>query len=147
MNDPTITSAEGSIESSHRGYEIPTPDLHDLLRAPPIDLDRLLEQCLDSLSFALTMLDEFERTSFTRLAAFDAAQTEHNHAAVATQAHALKGVAGILAADSMMETCSNLESATKLADWNQTGDLIQQLHQEAQRAIDFIPSIRTPTSA
>lgn len=45
-----------------------------------------------------------------------------------------------------METCSNLETLAKQeADWNLTRILVQQLHHELQRAIDFVPVIHTTT--
>ena len=112
-----------------------------MLLAPPIDRDWLLEQCVDNLDFALTLLNEFEKSSPARLDAFDAALAAHNHAAIADQAHALKGVAGILAANSLMQVCANLESTAADADWNHTRDLIRQLRHELQRMLDFIPHI------
>lgn len=51
--------------------------------------------------------------------------------------------ASILAADALRETCSNLASfAKKNADGDQTGNLVQQLHREIPRILDFIPNIR-----
>lgn len=143
MDAATITPTQDSIQTSHRAYELPTGDFQDLLAAPPIDRDRLLDQCLGNLDFALMLLDEFAKTSPSRLEGFDAALAERNHATIATKAHALRGTAGILAANALMETCANLESSAKQdADWNLTHNLVQQLHHEIQRAIDFIPVIR-----
>lgn len=143
MSATTIIPNEGSIQTSHHAYELLAGDFQDLLSAPPIDRDRLLDQCLGNVDFALMLLDEFAKTSPSRLDGFDVALAEHNHATIATKAHALRGTAGILAADALMETCSNLESfAKKNADWDLTGHLVQQLHAEIQRAIDFIPTIR-----
>ena len=143
MSVTTIIPNAGSIQASHHAYELLAGDLHDLVSAPPIDRDRLLDQCLGNVDFALMLLDEFAKTSPSRLDGFDAALAEHNHATIATKAHALRGTAGILAADALMETCSNLESfAKKNADWDLTSNLVQQLHHEIQRAIDFIPAIR-----
>lgn len=140
MTASAITPAVVPIASSRRCCEVSQD-------SRPIDRDCLLEQCLDSLSFALQMLDDFASTSPSRLVAFDAALAELNGAAIATQAHSFKGVAGVLAANALSEICSSLESAAKVDDWDQTRDLIQQLHQEAQRAIDFIPSIRESANA
>lgn len=137
---------QGSMQASHHGYELPTRDIQDLLLTPPIDHARLLDQCLGNVDFALMLLDEFAKTSPSRLDGFDVALAERNHATIATKAHALRGTAGILAANALMETCSNLESHAKQeADWNLTRTLVQQLHHEIQRAIDFIPVIRATT--
>jgi Amt family ammonium transporter len=142
MNATCFTPTNRSIQPSQHTYELPEQDFQDLLPAPPIDCDRLLEQCVGNLDFALTLLDEFEKTSHSRLAAFDAALAAGNHTSIASRAHALRGVAGILTADALVEICSNLESLCKERDWNRTRDLIQQLHHEVQRTIDFIPTIR-----
>lgn len=137
----TIPTAR-AIHPSPGTYELPARDLQDLQSAPPIDRNQLLEQCVNNWNFALMLLDEFKKTSPSRLDAFDAALVERNHAAISAKAHGLKGVAGILAANNLMEICSNLESTTSHADWDQTRDLIQQLHHEMQRTIDDIPNIR-----
>ena len=136
-----ITPTESSIPLSHRAYELPAQDLRDLLPGPPIGRDLLLKQCLGNVDFALTLLHEFEKTSPARLAAFDAALAQHDHDAVVCQAHGLKGVAGILAFNNLMEICSNLESTTSLADWNHTHGLIHQLRGEVQRILEDIPKL------
>lgn len=142
MSALAITSVADSIESLHLGYELPASDLRDLLPASPVDRERLLDQCLSSMSFALMMLEEFTKSSPARLAAFDAALANHNFVAIASQAHALKGVAGILAADTLLQSCSQLESAAKSDDKPETHALVQRLHHEVQRVIDFIPTLQ-----
>lgn len=142
MSVTNFTPPECSIPPSHGGNELPVHELHDLLTAPPIDRDRFFERFLDNLEIAQTLLDEFVTTGQSHLEAFDTALAQHNHAAISGKAHGLKGVAGLMAAGALVEICSKLESAATDADWNQTRDLIQQLHHEMQRAIDFIPKIR-----
>ncbi len=135
MNATTVTAAKCSTHPSHRALE---------LHAPPIDRDRLLERCLDNVDFALDLLEAFESTCPARLAAFDAALAERNHDAIADETHKFKGVVSILGGNTLMRIFLNMEAATKDADWNQTRDLIQQLHHEVRRTIDFIPNIRAP---
>ena len=94
------------------------------------------------MDFALLLLDEFEATSQSRLDAFHVAMAAHDHETLAAKAHALRGVAGILAAQTLMEHCANLEFAAAHADWNRTSELIPQLHAELQRTIEFIPTVR-----
>ena len=135
-----MAPTECSIHPSHRDYQQSTDDLQDLLPAPPIDRVRLLEQCLGNVDFALSLLDEFDKTSPARLDGFDAALAQHDHDAVVCQAHGLKGVAGILAFNHLTGICSNLESTTSHADWNQMHDLIQKLRREVQRILEDIPN-------
>lgn len=113
-----------------------------MLPSPPIDRDWLLGNCSDSVDFALSQLNEFATTCPSRFKDFETALTDHSRASISSRAHALKGVAGILAAGTLMEFCSNLESTSDNDDWNSTRDLIQQLRDETQRVIDFIPSVR-----
>ncbi len=142
MNAITVASTAYSSHSPHRATELPAHEFQELLSAPPIDRDRLLERCMNNVDFALTLLDAFEATSPARLAAFDAALAEHDCAAIASEAHGFKGVVSVLAGNALRQICLNLETATKDADWNQTRDLVQQLRHEVQRLIDFIPNIR-----
>lgn len=142
MSAIAITTTELLTQRSHCGFELPAGDFQDLLPAPPINLDQLREQCMGDLDFALMLLDEFEKTSQSRLDAFDAVLFEQNHSALTSKAHALKGVAGILGASALMEICENLESQSSDTDWNQTRDLIEQLYHEYQRTIAFIPTVR-----
>lgn len=134
--------AEALLQEINDLLESPAIDSRDRLPAPPFDRVRLLERCLDNLEFALVLLDEFETTSESRLSGFRTALAEQDRGAIAFKAHALKGVVGILAADALKATCSRLEAAANAADWDKTRDLIQQLEQEMQEAIDFIPHIR-----
>lgn len=136
-NSPT----NNSIPGSHHAAELPASHLRDLLPAPPIDRDRLLELCLDNVEFALVLLQEFETTSQLRLDGFSTALAQQDSAAIVFKAHAFKGVVSILAADALMATCVNLEAAAKTADWDKTRALVQHLHHEMQRAINFIPNI------
>jgi HPt (histidine-containing phosphotransfer) domain-containing protein len=142
MSVTNFTPTECSPTLSPRVNEIPASEFQDLLSVPPIDGAQFFERFLGILDIALPLLDEFVTTSPSHLEAFDTAMAERNHAAISEKAHGLKGVAGIMAAGGLMEICSKLESAAKDADWNQTRGLIQQLHLEMQRAIDFIPSLR-----
>ena len=143
MNAISVNPTECSTHPSYRAFELPARDFQGLLPAPPIDRDRLLERCLNNLGFALTLLDEFEKTSQSSLDAFATALVEGDHATISAKAHGLKGVAGVLTANTLMQICSNLESAAKDADWNQTRDLTLQLNHEMRRIVDFIPNIRT----
>lgn len=143
MNAITVNTAECSPHSSCRAFELPARDFQDLLPAPPIDRDRLLERCLGNLDFALTLLGEFEKTSQSSLDAFAVALAEGDHVTISAKAHSLKGVAGVLSASTLMQICSNLESAAKDTDLNQTRDLTLQLNREIRRIVDFIPNIRT----
>lgn len=142
MNPITITPTERSVSASHHACQLPARDVQDLLPAPPIDSSLFHAQCLGDLDFAATLLEMFETTSSSRLKDFEAALAEGNYDAIAENAHALRGVAGILGATTLIDVCSNLGSNSSRGDRGQTHDLIQTLLHEIQRVIDFIPNMR-----
>ena len=142
MRDVNVAPTECSVTPSRPVDELFPHDSLGQLSAPPIDGDRLVERCFGNLNCIRTLLDEFVATSQSCLDALDAGLAEGNYAAISAKAHGLKGVAGILIANTLKETCSNLESAAKDGDRNRTRDLIQQLHHEIDRTLDFIPRFR-----
>lgn len=140
MSTVTAPELQGQSSSNARVFELPDHDLDALRSAPPIDHARLLRQCCNDKSFVLMMLDEFAKTSQSRLDAFDAALADHDQVAIASHAHALLGVAGILGAGALTEICSNLQSAVSNADnIGLIGELIRQLHDEVGRIIEYRP--------
>ena len=142
MSATHFAPTETSHHSTQHAFEVPAQGLGDVCPVPPIERDRLLERCLNNVDFALMLLGEFEKEHQTRLDALRTALAEKCNTAIASQAHALKGVAGVLAASTLMTTCAVLESAAHQADWDQIREQIEQLHHEMQRAIEFIPNIR-----
>ena len=68
--------------------------------------------------------------------------TERHHATIATKAHALRHRRhlGRRRLDGDVFEAGILRE--KNADWDLTRNLVQQLHHEIQRTIDFIPNIR-----
>lgn len=134
---------ECSDPTSDTAFELSTNDLQDLVSASPIDRDQLLDRCLGNVNFALMLLEEFEKTSPSRLADLDAALTNSNLAAICSQAHGLKGVAGILAANQLMEDCANLEASANDSDMTQTCQWIQKLHEGIRQVNDFIDHFRS----
>lgn len=142
MSAIAVNPADLSPHPSHHPDELPAHDFQNVPPAPPIDRDQLFDRFVGNIDFALTLLNEFAKTSQSELETFDAALSEQNRAAICSKAHGLKGVVSILSANKLMEICSNLESTTSHTDWEQTRNLIQQLHHEMRRTIDDIPNIR-----
>lgn len=136
------TPIQSSIHSLQSACEVPEDDGLSLISTPPIDHIQLLEQCVDSVDFALTMLSEFEMTAQSCVDSMTCAQTERDFVKLASDAHAFRGVAGILAAMTLMELCAELETAAENADWDTSCNLIPQIQIEVQRTIRFIPTIR-----
>jgi Amt family ammonium transporter len=110
--------------------------------APPIEMRLLTDQCLGNLQFALTLLAEFEKTARERMTAIEEYAAQGNLAKVAQVAHALAGVAAILASSQLSETAVALQSAAEQDDAAQTQDLIAQLRAATDRVLDYIPQFK-----
>lgn len=107
-----------------------------------IDFEQFLRQCVGNTNFATSLLNIFEQTCESRRAKFNGAVIEDRNDVIAHEAHALKGVAGILAANKLTDLCVELQAAAEATDWFRIRNLIESLHHEMQRVIDCIPYIR-----
>lgn len=130
------------LNRSMQSFTLPAKDLRELTAGPPIDVAVLTEQCLGNLSFALTLLEEFEKTGLQRVDAIEAQTKRNNLVLVAELTHSLKGVVGILGADALWKITSTLQSAAQDENLVHTFALIPQLRLEMKRVLDYIPSIR-----
>lgn len=130
------------LNRSIQSFSLPPKELKALANLPPIDVALLTEQCLGNLSFALTLLEEFEKTGQERVNAIELHAGRHNLQLVAELSHSLKGVVGILGADALWEVTSNLQAAAQDEDLAHTFALIPQLQLEMKRVLEYIPTIR-----
>ena len=117
-------------------------DVDTRLPFAAIDSEQLLRQCVGNMNFATSLLNVFEQSCESRRAKFDSAMIEDRNDVIAHEAHALKGVAGILAAKKLTDLCTELQSAAEAADWYRIRNLIESLHHEMQRVVDCIPYVR-----
>lgn len=129
-SDEMTVAATVSSELEHR----------DRLAAD-IDLHELLGNCLGMPTFAVSLLDEFARTARSRIEGFESALKEANLSAISELAHALKGVAGVLAARTLRETTIEIETACQAGDLLQTSQLLDTVRNGIQRILHDIPVI------
>ncbi|MBW8368453.1 MAG: response regulator, partial [Arenimonas sp.] len=95
----------------------PLPQTHtDPLPIDPATLDVLTGGDARDIR---ALLDDFLGTTFTDLAELDAARQAGDLAAVARQAHKIKGAARLVGAWPLGEAAAEVESAAKAADWAQ----------------------------
>jgi HPt (histidine-containing phosphotransfer) domain-containing protein len=122
-------------------FALPPADLHALLKRPPIDYSGLLEQSLRKPAFAISLLEAFASTGQDRIIQMEQHLAHGNLDALAEGAHALKGVAGVLAAQAMADFSAALEMAGRESDVARVQLLVPQLRQEIQRVLDDIPRL------
>lgn len=111
--------------------------------APVIDAQALLTRCMGDVSFACLLLDELETSGLTHLNKIRQQARQQNATGIAEAAHALKGAAGIMCAESVAKLAAEIEQAGRAAE---LGDgieaMIRDLSDEMQRCLDGLPQLR-----
>lgn len=116
-------------------------DLLELLGRLPIDLPQLVENCMGESLFAASMLEEFARTALPQLERFERQLREGDYHKVEQVVHGLRGVAGILGANTLLEVNSDIENACKTSSHDRVHQLSHSLRQEVERVLLAIPSL------
>ena len=89
---------------------------------PPIDRDALLARCMGNLEFAQSLLSDFEGDLPERVEQIArACPTSATPSAAAESAHALKGAAGMVTAESLQALAAEIEAAGKTGDLADVG--------------------------
>lgn len=112
---------------------------------PAIDVRLLTEQCLGNLAFGVSLLEKFQATADERIRNLKAKAEHRDFPALAEMAHSLKGVVGILGAEPLLDSTSNLQQAAECKDPEYVDELIPQIEHELQRLFDEIPRLRSLT--
>ena len=144
-----LDAIEGLLAVSNVARSSPTAApvlVHDTDAQPPIDTAALMARCMGNLEFAMVLLADFEDelpTSVGRIvehvASGDARET-------AEAAHFLKGAAGTMEARPLRALAAEIELAGREGDLARAASLVEQLHEETQRCLQFIPDLQAQTS-
>ena len=141
MSDSTTHSPTVS-QQSESSFVLPQTELRDLLTQAPLDVPALTAHCMGNLDFGLKLLEEFQKDALDRVETIDREVMLGNLNAVGEMAHSLKGVAAILAANSLRDVSIALQSAAQEGDVSRLQNLVQQLRGEMRRLLDYIPLVR-----
>ena len=113
-----------------------------LTAATPIDTAALFARCMGDVEFAVSPLDEMGRTGPDRVEQIARHTAAGNAVAAAEAAHLLKGTAGIIAAEPVRALAEQIEAAGKSGRLEGIAETVDQLRQEMQRCVAFVPEIR-----
>ena len=102
---------------------------------------------LDQVDVALSLLSDFERDLPKRVDQIVERIRQGDAPAAAESAHALKGAAGIVTAESLRMLAAEIEAAGKAGDLTRIASLADQLRAEAQRCLRFIPELQERINA
>lgn len=132
--------------STMKTISLPASDRHALetasASAPPIDSEVLFARCMGNVSFALALLGELEASGKQQVDAIVLHATSDEPHAVAEAAHALKGAAAIIGAESLRGKAAEIEAAGHEGDTSLLLEIVHDLRGEMDRCLTYIPILR-----
>ena len=105
---------------------------------PPIDLGKLLGQCMGNARVVASVLDKLAQQLASELQAFEAPGAADDRDKLARAATTLKGAAGAVAATSLHDAAVALETAARSNEAALTSELARFKH-EIERCAAYIP--------
>ncbi len=107
---------------------------------PPIDAPALMARCLGNAAFAESLLHELQNTGMECVEQIARLAEAGDASAAAETAHALKGAAGIIAAEGLRCLAERIEAAGNEKDLEDIVRLVEPLREEMQRCARFVPT-------
>jgi PAS domain S-box-containing protein len=109
---------------------------------PPLDVPTLLRRCMGSLDLMDSLLAELESSGAGQVEKIANSFAHGDCSQTAEAAHALKGAAGIMGAESIRQTAATLEKAGRAGTLEGLDAAIADLKMEMNRCLSFIPTAR-----
>jgi len=107
----------------------------------PIDVDSLLERCVNDAAFCRRILEKFSGRVETQLGEIQQAVAAHDPAELKMKAHALKGAAANLSANGLWACAAELEQLAGADDWSRAPVVVGELVAEIARCRQQIPRL------
>ena len=113
----------------------------------PIDYDSLLQRCVGNAGVMEKILNKFQEQVQQDMDKLTSSVRAADAEQITLLAHALKGAAGNLSAESLREVAAQLEQLGRSGDLEQAEEHCARLHQEVQRCLDYLsttePDVKT----
>jgi PAS domain S-box-containing protein len=138
----TRAIATFSARDDRSTEDAPLAQTSDADAMAPIDANALMLRCFGNQEFANSLLDEFESSGNDRSATILEHATAGDLVQTAEAAHALKGAAGILCADTLRQRAAELEAAGRASEVGSLQPLAEQLLDEIQHCLCYLPKLR-----
>ncbi|XZE19837.1 PAS domain S-box protein [Pirellulaceae bacterium SH449] len=97
----------------------------------------LEERCLGDLDFAISLLESFANTCAQRTDEIRRAVETRDPQSAGAAAHSLKGCAGIVYAEKLVQLASQIESAGHVGDLQEIADQLDDLLKESSNCLGF----------
>jgi signal transduction histidine kinase/CheY-like chemotaxis protein/HPt (histidine-containing phosphotransfer) domain-containing protein len=111
--------------------------------ATSIDREALVARCMGNVGFALSLLEDFERTVQQRVDEIAQSASARLSVELEEAAHALKGAAGILAAEPLRKLAAKIEEAGRSSEFGAIDALIEALRTEVVLCLNYVQRLRT----
>jgi CheY-like chemotaxis protein len=122
--------------------ETPAAPLAAAAETPPLNVETLRTRCMGMLEIAETLLGDFEQGVLESVEQIARCAAQGDARATAETAHSLKGEAGTMAAEPLRALAAEIEAAGKAGDLTPVATLVVRLRAEAQRCLEFLPTLR-----
>ncbi len=117
------------------------------LQAPPLDVSVLLRRCSGKPSLALTILNKFEKQVAAAVADLERLHESSQTEPLARASHALKGTAGVVAAEPLRLAAGALEELARAGAMADSNECLQRLKAEVDRCLAHVATAREQLSA
>jgi len=109
----------------------------------PIDVASLLQRCMNNLSLVELVSRQFPSQAVESVAAIEKSWQAGDKGAIKQFAHNLKGSASTISATGLAGLAAQIERFVLDSELDKVQSVLEQLKQEADRVIDYLPKIIT----
>ncbi|GEM_PF-3180748 len=124
-----------------------SPAGHEGGTPPPFALTEFLERCMGNVEIATLLLGKFEKQLTTDVVAIQECLAARDTEQIARTAHALKGAAGAVAAATLLDLASEIESLSRSGQLDAIAGELSSLTSEVARCLDYLPAARAGLAA
>jgi signal transduction histidine kinase/DNA-binding response OmpR family regulator len=129
-------SAEPALAAAH------STDAADVRPAAgaPLEIEPLLQRCMGNAAFVETVLAKFRTQSVDMLDALTKAIADRNSEQTTRNAHSLKGMSATMSAERLSQAAARAEQQSRAGDWDAVERQLNDVRQELDACLAFIPS-------
>jgi Amt family ammonium transporter len=109
---------------------------------PAIMVDTLVERCMNNPAIVDKVIEKFEKQARRDIEQLLQSVVGKDFTAATRTAHALKGAAGMVAADRVAALASEIEQLGRQQQAEMMEKQLNELKAEIQRCIDYLPQVR-----
>lgn len=137
-----MNTDQQSDRQTHSTREGHHARLADALTDAPIDVEVPFSRCMRNVAFAMALLEELKPNGKQQVKAIALHITSEQPLLVAEVAHALKGAAAIIGAETLRGKAELIEEAGRAGRTSHLPTMARDLESEMDRCLSFIPVLQ-----